>query len=104
MTDHIKSMKLYTNVERVFNELRELSLDDTESLNAKDLTAFDQLHYHGTEALDEAVALIGSAEQGDWLEIGSGLGGPSRYLASKGALQLTALELQSDQNDLNSCA
>ena len=39
---NIKSMKLYTNVERIFNELHEIGKSTSDSLDVKDLTQFDQ--------------------------------------------------------------
>jgi sarcosine/dimethylglycine N-methyltransferase len=99
MTD-IKSMKLYTHVERIDNELAELGKSPSDPLNVAQLSPFDQLHYHGTDAIDEALASLGAGAGQHWLEIGSGLGGPARYLACEGGIQVTALELQADQNAL----
>jgi sarcosine/dimethylglycine N-methyltransferase len=99
MTD-IKSMKLYTHVERIDNELAELGLGPEDELTVAQLSAFDQLHYHGTEALDGALQMPGATAGQHWLEIGSGIGGPARYLAHRGGIRVTALELQSDQNRL----
>ena len=96
----IKSMKLYTHVERIDNELAELGKNPGDPISVDELSAFDQLHYHGTEALDFALGMIGSGADQHWLEIGSGIGGPARYLAHQGGIQITALELQPDQNDL----
>jgi len=96
----IKSMKLYTNVERIYRELGEMGRTVDEPLSVDELCAFDQLHYHGTQALDVAMALIGIDAQPRWLEIGSGLGGPARYLAAYGDVHVTALELQDDQHEV----
>lgn len=96
----IKSMKLYTHVERIANELAELGHGANDPLSVEELSAFDQLHYHGTEALDDALRLVAAEPDQHWLEIGSGIGGPARYLAHRGGIRVTALELQPDQNDL----
>jgi cyclopropane fatty-acyl-phospholipid synthase-like methyltransferase len=93
-------MKLYTHVERIDNELAELGKCPGDPLDVDQLSAFDQLHYHGTAALDVALEMIGSGAQQHWLEIGSGIGGPARYLAHRGDIAVTALELQADQNEL----
>ena len=93
-------MKLYTNVERVYNELAELGISDNAPLTVEELSAFDQLHYHGTDALDVAIRIIGVKPGQNLLEIGSGIGGPARYLASNTAAHITALELQIDQNHI----
>lgn len=96
----IKAMKLYTHIQRIYRELGELGKTVDEPLNVCDLAPFDQLHYHGTDALDVALAIIGVDEKQHWLEIGSGLGGPARYLAACSESRVTALELQRDQHEL----
>ena len=50
----IKSMKRYTHVERVANELAELGKSINDPLTVAGLSTFGQLHYHGTDALDFA--------------------------------------------------
>ena len=94
----IKSMTLYHHVDRVVNELRELGKPNDEPLRVDELTPFDQLHYHSTEAVDEAIRATGIGEGSSVLEIGSGLGGPSRYLATTSGAAVTALELQEDHH------
>jgi len=96
----IKSMKLYQHVGRIENELAELGKSALDELDVDELSRFDQLHYHGTAALDHALAVLAPADGDAWLEIGSGLGGPARYLAAHGGVTVTALELQPDQHAL----
>ncbi len=103
MTDpaaDIKSMKLYSHIERVHNELREIGKSDDAPLSAAELSAFDQLHYHGTEAVDRAIALAGIGADTRVLEIGSGFGGPARHIAHTTGAAVTALELQPDHDQL----
>ena len=95
----IKSMKLYTHVDRIENELAALGKAPGDSLSVDELSAFDQLHYHGTDALDHALEQLAATAGQRWLEVGSGIGGPARYLAWRGGLEITALELQSDQHE-----
>ncbi len=96
----IKSMKLYTHVGRVYRELAEIGKMAEDPLNVDELSAFDQMHYHGTDALDVALAMLGIEGQQRWLEIGSGIGGPARYLAAYSDAHVTALELQPDQHEV----
>ncbi|MDH3388533.1 MAG: methyltransferase domain-containing protein [Gammaproteobacteria bacterium] len=96
----IKSMKLYTHVQRIYRELGELGKTIEDPLDVDELSAFDQLHYHGTDALDVAMALLGADAGQRWLEIGSGLGGPARYIAARSGTHVTALELQRDQHEV----
>ncbi|MDD9857727.1 MAG: class I SAM-dependent methyltransferase [Gammaproteobacteria bacterium] len=103
MADHavrIKSMKLYSHIDRVHNELAELGKAGDAPLAAADLAAFDQLHYHGTDAVDAGVALVGIDRDTRVLEIGAGLGGPARHVADNTGAQVTALELQADHHRL----
>lgn len=96
----IKSMKLYTHCERVYRELGELGRTVDDRLEVDELSAFDQLHFRGTHTLDVAMALIGIDGAPRWLEIGSGLGGPARYIASYSDVSYTALELQPDLHEI----
>ncbi|MFT5194479.1 MAG: cyclopropane fatty-acyl-phospholipid synthase-like methyltransferase [Cellvibrionaceae bacterium] len=100
MTDLIKSMKLYIQVERVFNELRELGLADTDPVSVDTLVRFDQYHYEGVDAVDQAIQKCQIAPHHHVLEVGAGIGGPARYLAHRAGCHVTALELQADLNDI----
>ena len=93
-------MKLYNHVDRIYNVLKELGKNDSEPLLVDELTNFDQLHYYGTEALDFSINKIGIDSNMTILEIGSGIGGPARYIANKTGATVIALELQSDQNEI----
>ena len=97
---NIKSMKLYNNVDRIFNELKEIGKLTSSSLLVEDLTKFDQLHYHGTDAIDIFIEKLEINEKIKILDVGSGMGGPARYIANKTGAEITAIELQSDQNNL----
>ena len=92
----MKSMKLYDKVERIENELRARGLADGAPLRVADLTPFDQYHYHGTAAVDAAIAALAIGPQSRVLEVGAGIGGPARYLAETTGCQVTALEIQPD--------
>jgi cyclopropane fatty-acyl-phospholipid synthase-like methyltransferase len=96
----IKSMRLNNNVERIYNELEELGIAADDSLSVEEISTFDQLHYHGIDALDTAIRLIGVSPGQSLLEIGSGIGGPARYQASKTRAHISALKLQADQNQV----
>ncbi len=93
-------MKLYTHIERIRNDLAELGKGPSDPLQAAEISAFDQLHYHGTLAVDAAITRTGLQAGSRVLEIGSGLGGPARHMASCAGAQILALELQADQHQL----
>lgn len=98
--DDLKSMPLYRDVDRVYNELSAMGLDNDARICTADLAAFDQYHYHGTDAVDAAIATLNIGADDRVLEIGSGIGGPSRHIAAITDSRVTALELQPDLNDL----
>jgi cyclopropane fatty-acyl-phospholipid synthase-like methyltransferase len=98
--DELKSMPLYRDVDRVYNELAALGLKNDDKLCVDDLAAFDQYHYHGTVAVDAAIKSLGIGTDDRVLEIGSGIGGPARHIAAMTGANVVALELQPDLNDL----
>lgn len=96
----IKTMKLYGEVERIYNDLRAQGINDGDPLTVADLAPFDQYHYFGTAAVDEAIQRLGIAAASRVLEVGSGIDGPSRYMADQTNCRMTALELQPDLDDV----
>lgn len=98
--DDLKSMPLYRDVDRVYNELAAIGLDNDDSISTADLAAFDQYHYHGTDAVDVAIASLDIGRNDRVLEIGSGIGGPARHIAATTGAKVIALELQPDLNEL----
>lgn len=60
----------------------------------------DQYHYLGTSACDEGINVLGLTENAHVLDVGSGVGGPARYIAHKTGCQVTAIELQEDLNEM----
>ena len=92
----IKDMQLYARADRILTELRALGINDDDPLDVELLSRFDQLHYHGTLALDEAMTVLSIERSSNVLEIGSGWGGPARYVAARTGAKVTAIELQED--------
>ncbi len=100
MTDTIKSMQLYPRAERLLDDLAAIGINDGVPVDVDVLNRFDQLHYHGTEALDVAIAQTDMASGDQVLEVGSGWGGCARYLAHRSGAHVTAVELQEDYNHI----
>jgi sarcosine/dimethylglycine N-methyltransferase len=96
----MKSMKLYDRVNRIHNELAARGIGPDQPLAVAQLTPFDQYNYFGTEAVDRAIAIMGLKPGMRVLDIGSGIGGPARYIAERTGAHVTALELQADLNGL----
>ena len=96
----MKSMKLYDRVQRVYKDLEARGIGPDAPLHVSQLAAFDQYHYFGTEAVDEAIATLGLKRGMRVLDIGAGIGGPARYIAEKTGAKVTALELQDDLSEV----
>lgn len=79
-------------LERVREALRQSGLDP-DRLEQADLTALDQFHVGGLDATDE-LARVAEIRQSDRvLDLGSGIGGPSRHLAATLGCHVTGLDL-----------
>ncbi|MEM9735156.1 MAG: methyltransferase domain-containing protein [Pseudomonadota bacterium] len=101
MAQAIKSMKLYSAVDRIWADLRVAGVAAEGPIAVETLSQVDQLHYFGTDAVDEAIAGIGIGPQARVLDVGSGFGGPARWIAHRTGARVDAVELQPD---LNACA
>ena len=95
-------MKLYSRVERVYTQLRDAGIGNEDPIPLDVLCRFDQYHYFGTDAVDEGIARLSLKPHHRVLEVGSGLGGPARYIASRVGCTVTALELQEDVHEVAS--
>lgn len=71
-----------------------LTVDDLVSLGH-----LDQYHYLGVEACDHLLATLQFDATSTVLDVGSGIGGPARYLAIKSGCEITGVELQADLNE-----
>ena len=96
----IKDMKLYSDAYRIFKDLKEIGYSEDDKLDLVDLNQFDQLHYHGTLSVQEAIETINIQENDNVLEVGAGWGGPSRFIAYKTRAHVSALELQKDYSEV----
>lgn len=92
----IAAMPLYTNLDRVARGLSALGFGPRDPIPPEQLFTLDQWHYHGTEAVRAAGERLGLGPGSRVLDIGSGIGGPARYLAYTFGCHVTALELQPD--------
>jgi len=71
----------------------------TGPLTIEDLVSLghlDQYHYYGIEACDHVASMLGLEAGSKVLDVGSGIGGPARYLAMKTGCDVTGVELQAD--------
>src|SRR5205085_10720362 len=96
----IEAMPLYTNLDRIDRGLAAEGIGPGDSIRPEKLFALDQWHYHGTEAIAAAARTLGLTAASRVLDVGSGIGGPARYLAHTTGCHVTALELQRSLHDI----
>ena len=65
-------------------------------LNWSDLTPFDQFHVRGLEASKELASALQLRAGETLLDLGSGLGGPARFLAAVHETQVTGIDLTAE--------
>ena len=79
-------------VQSLYRALKEAGLN-LDRLTPDDLSSIDEFHIRGAEATLEMAAEIGLNDNMQVLDIGSGLGGPSRRLAATYGCRVTGLDL-----------
>ena len=89
----IKNMNLYKSTSRFIIEYNNLE----KSLNRKptidELSVFDHMHYNGKHAVNNAINKLNINKFSKVLDIGSGIGGPARFIAQKTNAKIFAVEL-----------
>ena len=109
LIDDIKKVRLYRSsrnlirflhcgLGRLLEEQKKVSNSNQPVLNSMQLETLDQRHhYGGVEAVNEAISLCNMTEGSKIINIGSGLGGPCRHIASTVTnSSVLAIELQHD--------
>jgi cyclopropane fatty-acyl-phospholipid synthase-like methyltransferase len=94
----ISNMPLYTNLDRIARGLSARGIGATDPIPPEQLFDLDQWHYHGLDAIRAAADQLALGPTSRVLDIGSGVGGPARYLAHTIGCRVTALELQPKLN------
>jgi cyclopropane fatty-acyl-phospholipid synthase-like methyltransferase len=91
-------MPLYTNLDRIARGLSAHGIGATDPIPPERLFDLDQWHYHGIDAIRAAADRLQLGPTSCVLDVGSGVGGPARYLAHTIGCRVTALELQPKLN------
>src|SRR5262245_18686793 len=94
----IAAMPLYTHLDRIERGLAAAGIGLRDPIPLETLFALDEWHYYGTDAIQAAIEPLGLTPESRVLDVGSGIGGPARYLAHTVGCRVTALELLSDLN------
>jgi len=87
--DHYRATGL---VERLRTALAALGPED-QLLTPRQLAALDQFHTRGLAATAELARLAGISADTSVLDVGSGVGGPARFLAATHGCRVTGLDL-----------
>ena len=73
---------------------------DPNAISADDLLTVDEFHIRGRQATEEMAALAAVQPTESVLDVGSGLGGPSRFLARHSGAQITGIDLTHEYCDV----
>mmetsp|Transcript_27726 Transcript_27726/g.55447 ORF Transcript_27726/g.55447 Transcript_27726/m.55447 type:complete len:290 (+) Transcript_27726:32-901(+) len=98
--DEIKTMKLYTHVERIKTELFSRGMLEGDSIDPIALSEIDSMHYMGNNAIKDAIDDMKLDASSKVLDVGSGFGGPARILSVLSKCSTVALEIQPDIHEL----
>jgi ubiquinone/menaquinone biosynthesis C-methylase UbiE len=78
---------------RIYERLRLLGFEERNLLSPKDTAALDQFHVGGFEASVRLAQLLCPSHRSYVLDVGSGLGGPSRYLAANYGCRVVGIDI-----------
>ena len=77
---------------RLVAKLREDGIEPSRA-TVEALAPYDQFHGRGLEATEDMAALVQVAETDHLLDVGSGIGGPARYLAQRFGCRVSGIDL-----------
>ena len=95
MNDTTEICSHYTSgdlLARLVAKLREDGLEPSQA-TVETLAPYDQFHGRGLEATEDMATLVQVAETDHLLDVGSGIGGPARYLAQRFGCRVSGIDL-----------
>lgn len=97
MENHSQAVENHYNhhslQERIFAALRETGKEPNDGLTFEDLAPVDQFHTHALKATKELAAYGEISGDVKVIDVGSGLGGPARYLATTFGCRVHGVDL-----------
>ncbi len=97
---NINEMNLYKTTNRFLKNFIQLKKSLNRLPTILELSAIDHLHYNGADAVEYAIKNINIDSQSNVLDIGSGIGGPARYIANNTHATVYAVEIQKELNEI----
>eukprot|EP01006_Ploeotia_vitrea_P062794 TRINITY_DN84421_c0_g1_i1.p1 TRINITY_DN84421_c0_g1~~TRINITY_DN84421_c0_g1_i1.p1 ORF type:complete len:503 (-),score=27.92 TRINITY_DN84421_c0_g1_i1:117-1571(-) len=101
--EQFRSMKLYSDskIKHILHKAADIAWIKGKELKPTDFAALDMLHYLGTEGIDSWFdyykdTLIRDSEDTEILDIGSGAGGPARYMSWNFPVHVKGVEYMDD--------
>ena len=95
MNDTTEIRSHYTSgdlLARLVAKLREDGIEPSRA-TVEALAPYDQFHGRGLEATEDMATLVQVAETDHLLDVGSGIGGPARYLAQRFGCRVSGIDL-----------
>ena len=93
----IKTMRLYTDLDRIENELKGMGYEEGSKVKAEDMHKVSMMSYSGVDGCKNVVKELKVTPGSKILDIGCGAGGPARVLSEvAGGCKVTGVEFQAD--------
>lgn len=98
VTESIKTMQLYSHIDRVWNELDELQVPHSseDTVPVQIMNRFDCYNYGLESGVLKIIPFLNINEASKVLDIGAGLGGPARCISNATKARIVGIEIQHD--------
>ena len=100
MSESIEAHYTVTNIAQAILDALKIMGKELDAITPADLASVDEFHIGGREATTELAQLAGLNSEIHVLDLGSGLGGSARYMASEFGSSVTGLDLTQEYCDV----